>query len=130
MAANGNHRDRAWDARVSPVIRAVGCFFFFNEPVPAKSLAAVGVEGKGGETSLHLTLLPAVGRDLTPTRPARPPFPTTPGGKSREAMPHALQRGLSLLSLMSKSPQSIRHYHGGSKNNHRNALEVIRQGKA
>lgn len=38
-------------AQVSPVIRTVGCFF--NEPVPATSLAAVGVEGKGGGTSLH-----------------------------------------------------------------------------
>lgn len=77
MAANGNHREWVWDAQVSPVIRAVG--LFFNEPIPAKSLAAMGVEGKGGETSLHPALPRAVSRDLTPTQPPRPSFPPRRG---------------------------------------------------
>lgn len=124
MAANGNHRDWVWDAQVSPVIRAVGCFF--NEPIPAKSLTAVGVEDKGGETSV------APGSQQRPnSNTARLSLISHRArGKSREAMPRTLQRGLSLLSSMSKSPQSIRHYQGSNKNHPRNAREVKRQGKA
>lgn len=89
MTANGNHREWVWDAQVSPVIRAVG--FIFNEPAPAKSLATVGVEGKGQETSLHPMLPRAVSRDLTPMQACLSLISHHARVKSREVMPQALQ---------------------------------------
>lgn len=79
MAANGNHREQGWDALVSPVIRVVFFCFIFNKLLPAKSLIAVGVEGKAGDTSLQPMLPWVVSRDLTPAQPAFPSFPITPG---------------------------------------------------
>lgn len=76
IAANGNRRERVWDAQVSPVIRTVGCFF--NEPVPATSFTAASVEGKEGGIPLH-PVWPQVCLSFNSDQ-AR--------AKSREAMPH------------------------------------------
>lgn len=126
MAANGNHREWIWDAHISPVMRAVG--WFFNELVPAKSLTAVGVESKGGETSLHPVSPQEISRDLSPAGPACLSFLTTPGWNPGKWCHIHCSEVCPCLAWWAKALKAC-IYRGSNKNNHRNALEVIRQEK-